>query len=57
MSGVYELVLKTPDGQERKALAFLPTEFVRRDIQEKAARCGMRATLKSLTIDHYCDNL
>ena len=49
MSGIYEVVLKTPNGQERKALAFLPTEFVRRDIQEKAERCGMKATLNPLT--------
>lgn len=52
MSGIYELVLKAPNGQERKALAYLPTEFVRRDIQEKAARCGMRAILNPLTIEH-----
>lgn len=51
MSGIYEVVLKTPNGQERKALAFLPTEFVRRDIQEKAARCGMKAILNPLTLN------
>ena len=50
MSGIYEVILKAPDGQERKALAFIPTEFIRRDIQEKAARCGMKATIKPLNI-------
>lgn len=48
MSGIYELVLKTPDGQERKTLAFVPTEFVRRDIQEKARRNGLEAELRQM---------
>lgn len=50
MSGIYEVVLKAPDGQERKALAYLPNDFVRNDLCEKATQCGLSAELNPLTL-------
>ena len=42
MPGIYELTLKAPDGQERRILAWLPTEAVKQDFYEKCRRRGLR---------------
>lgn len=39
--GVYALTLRAPSGEERKTLAWLPTETVRRDFYEKARKNGL----------------
>jgi hypothetical protein len=51
MMGVYDLTLRASDGQERKMLAWLPTEAVRQDFYEKARRNGLEIVSNSqLTI-------
>lgn len=39
--GICELILRTPDGRERRTLAWLPTEAVRQDFYDKAAKRGL----------------
>lgn len=41
---VYPLTLTAPDGRELRTLAWLPTEAVRRDFYEKAAKRGLNVT-------------
>jgi len=41
MAGIYELTLRAPDGQERRMLAWLPTEAIRQDFYEKARQNGI----------------
>ncbi len=41
LTGVYALTLTAPDGRERKALAYLPTEAVRQQYYERAKRNGL----------------
>lgn len=40
-AGVYSLTLRAPDGRERRTLAWLPNEAVRRDFYEKARKRGL----------------
>lgn len=44
MNGVYELTLRTPGGEQRTTLVWLPTPEVQRDYQKKAARRGLEIT-------------
>ena len=39
--GICELILRTPDGREPRTLAWLPTEAVRQDFYDKAAKRGL----------------
>ena len=39
--GVYALPLRAPSGEERKTLAWLPTEAVRQDFYQKARKRGL----------------
>ena len=40
-NGVYALTLRAPSGEERKTLAWLPTEAVRQDFYQKARKRGL----------------
>lgn len=40
-SGIYELLLKAPDGRERRTLAWLPTAEIKQDYMNKAAKRGL----------------
>jgi len=48
MSGIYELVLKTPDGRERTQWAYLPNESVKQDLLARARRNGLEAELRQI---------
>lgn len=50
MNGIYELTLRAPDGRERRTLAWFPTEAVRQDYYEKAAKRGLQVTNKTQII-------
>lgn len=50
MTGIYELILKAPDGSERKMLAFLPTEETRRNFFTAAEKKGLKAELRQIEI-------
>lgn len=39
--GIYELLLKAPDGRERRTLAWFPTAEVKQDYMDKAAKRGL----------------
>lgn len=41
IQGIYSLTLRAPNGQERKTLAWLPTEAVRQDFYAKARKHGL----------------
>jgi len=41
LTNVYALTLRAADGRERRTLAYLPTEAVRRQYYEKARRNGL----------------
>lgn len=41
IDGIYEIILRAPDGRTRRTLAWLPTEAVRRDYFTKAAKRGL----------------
>lgn len=41
MNGVYELVLRAKDGRERRTLAWLPNEEVRKNFYERAHKNGL----------------
>lgn len=38
---IYELLLRAPDGRERRTLAWLPTEQVRQEYYDKARKRGL----------------
>ena len=42
---IYELILKAPDGRERKTLAFLPTEETRRNFLTAAAKRKLKVSI------------
>ena len=48
MNGIYELTLRSPDGRERKTLAFLPTEETKRSLYEQARRRGLEVELREM---------
>lgn len=39
--GIYELLLRAPDGRERRTLAWLPTEACKQDYYDKATKRGL----------------
>lgn len=41
MNGIYELTLRAKNGQERRILAWLPTEACRQDFYDKARKRGL----------------
>ena len=41
MNTIHGLTLRTKDGREQRTLAWFPTEAVRQDFYEKAARRGL----------------
>ena len=41
MNGVYEIILRAPDGRERKTLVWFPNESVRQEFYSRAARRGL----------------
>lgn len=45
--GIYELLLRAPDGRERRTLVWLPNEAVRRDYFDKTRKRGL--TVEILT--------
>lgn len=47
MNVVHRLILRAPNGEERRTLVWLPTEAVRKDYYEKARKRG-------LTIEEEC---
>lgn len=48
MTGIYELVLRAPDGRERRQLAIIPNEKVRQDYCDKARRNGLEIEMRSI---------
>jgi len=47
MTGVYEIILQSQNGQQRKMLAYLPTEETRRNFLTAAEKRGVSASLRS----------
>ncbi|MBQ9646101.1 MAG: hypothetical protein IJV24_07075 [Prevotella sp.] len=45
MTGVYELILRAPDGREQSTLAWLPNERCKQDFFEKARKRGLTITI------------
>lgn len=41
INGVYELLLRTKDGRERRTLAWLPNELVQKEFYERAHKNGL----------------
>lgn len=41
MTGIYEIILRAPDGRERRTLAWLPTDKVRQEYYNKAHKRGL----------------
>ena len=48
IQGIYELVLRAPDGRERRQLAIVPNEQVRQDYYDKASKNGLKIELREL---------
>ena len=48
MTGIYELVLRAPDGRERRDLAIVPNDCVRQDYYTKARKNGLEIELKEI---------
>lgn len=46
MTGVYEVILRAPDGRERRQLAYIPNDAVRQDIISKACKRGLEIEIK-----------
>lgn len=55
MNGIYELILRTPDGRERRQLAIVPNDRVRQDFYNKARKNGLEIELRELN-DNDNDN-
>lgn len=49
MNNVFEMILKAPDGRERRQLAYIPNEDVRQDYIAKAKKNGLEIELKEIT--------
>ena len=45
---VYELILRAPDGRERRQLAIVPNDRVRQDYYTKARKNGLEIELREL---------
>ncbi|MBR1447339.1 MAG: hypothetical protein IJ588_01150 [Prevotella sp.] len=48
IDGIYELILRTPDGRERRQLALVPNDRVRQDYINKARKNGLEIELKEI---------
>ena len=48
MNNVYELVLRAPDGRERRQLAIVPNDRVRQDYYDKARKRGLEIELREI---------
>lgn len=48
IQGIYELILRAPDGRERRTLAWLPTDAVREDYYNKARKHGLEVELRDI---------
>lgn len=48
MEGIYELILRAPDGRERRQLALVPNDRVRQDYCDKASKNGLEIELRSI---------
>ena len=46
--GIYEMILRAPDGRERRDLALVPNDRVRQDYYAKARRNGLEIELREL---------
>jgi len=47
MNTIQALTLRTKDGRELRTLAWFPTDAVRQDFYEKAAKRGLTVTIES----------
>lgn len=48
MTGIYELILRAPDGRERRQLALVPNDRVRQDYYDKARKNGLEIEMREL---------
>lgn len=48
MIGIYELILRAPDGRERRQLALVPNEQVRQDYIAKARKNGLEIEMREI---------
>ena len=48
MKNVYELILRAPDGRERRDLAIVPNDRVRQDYYTKARKNGLEIELREI---------
>ena len=48
MTGVYELILRAPDGREQRMAAMVPDDTVLQDYYTKARRNGLEIELRSI---------
>ena len=48
INGIYELILRTPDGRERRQLALVPNAPVRQDYIDKARKNGLEIELRNI---------
>ena len=53
MNGVYELILRAPDGRERRQLALVPNEQVRQDYYAKARKNGLEIEMREINENEY----
>ena len=42
---IYEIILKTPDGREKRMLVYLPTEEIKQNFLASAERKGLEVTI------------
>lgn len=47
-AGIYEITLRAPDGRERTELVWLPTDAIRREFHQRAAKNGLEVIEKEL---------
>ena len=50
MDGIYELVLRTPDGREQRQFALVPDDSVLQNYYDKARKNGLEIELQSINI-------
>ena len=48
MNGIYELILRAPDGRERRQLAYVPNEQVLQDYYTKARKRGLDIEMREI---------
>lgn len=48
IQGIYELILRAPDGRERRDLALVPNDRVRQDYCAKARKNGLEIELRDI---------